>query len=127
MKFLNLLLFASLLAFCVACNDDDDDDPCIATTLEETIVGKWIISESNTIYGDVEFTSDGTLIDPEDLILGFPDVDDEKYYVVDSESAFTVFSTHDGSTIEVEFDVASFSCDEIHLEVIGIEFLMSRK
>ena len=126
MKFLISFLCASLLVLSVACNKNVGD-PCVAGNLEKTIVGNWTINFDGSNEGDVEFKSDGTLIDPDDVLLGFTDVQDQKSYVVDSNTEFTVTAIDNGSSLEVAYDVTSFTCDEIILDFFGFEVKMNRK
>ena len=57
-------MLAFLLAVTVACNKDDDA-PC--TDLGDTLIGSWSVTAIGLDLGDVEFKSDGTLIDPDAL------------------------------------------------------------
>ena len=81
-------MLAFLLAVTVACNKDDDA-PC--TDLGDTLIGSWSVTAIGLDLGDVEFKSDGTLIDPDDVLIGGEVngiVLDEKSYTV------TVSYTH---------------------------------
>jgi len=110
-----------------ACNNDDEDDPCIAGSLEETIVGSWTVTGDGLSGGDVEFKSDGTLIDNSDVFVGVEDAPDEKSYIIDSDLYFAVSSSYQGFTVEIDYDVASYTCNEIILDVFGSEMKMKRK
>jgi hypothetical protein len=127
LKIFNLLLLASLLAVSAACNKDDDDPSC--TDLGDTIVGSWSISALEMDLGDVEFKADGTLIDPDDALIGGEVggvVLDEKSYVVNSNSSFTAKAEKGSNSVEFEYEVTAFSCDEITLDVLGIVAKMTR-
>jgi hypothetical protein len=126
MKFLNSFLWATLLVLSVACNKQVAE-PCDTGNLEAIIVGKWTINFGGSSAGDVEFKSDGTLIDPDDVLLGFTDIQDQKSYVVDSNTEFTATAIDNGSSLEVAYDVTSFTCDEIILDFFGFEVKMNRK
>lgn len=129
MKILNLLLLAALL-MTSACKKDDDDDPCVATDLSETIVGKWNVTALEMNLGDVEFKSDGTLIDPDDVLIGGEVggvILDEKSYVVTSNESFTATAEKGSNSVEFDYDVITFTCDEIKLDVLGVVATMSRK
>lgn len=126
MKILNLLLLASLLAVSIACNKDEDD-PC--TDLGDTIVGSWSVNALGMDVGDVEFKSDGTLIDPDGVLVegevgGV--ILDEKSYVVHADTSFTCIASKGSNSLSFDYDVISFSCDEIKMDVIGIVATMSR-
>jgi len=116
-----------LLAVSIACNKDDDD-PC--TDLGDTIVGSWSVSALGTDAGDVEFKSDGTLIDPDEILIGGEDgngnVLDEKSYEVTSDTSFTCTAAKGSTSISFDYDVISFTCDEIKLDVLGIVATMNR-
>jgi hypothetical protein len=127
MKIFNLLLVASLLLLSVACNKDDDDDPC--TNLNDVIVGSWSITALGMDLGDVEFKADGTLLDPDDALIGGEVggvILDEKSYVVNGNTSFTATAEKGGNSVEVEYDVTAFDCDEITLDVLGIVGKMNR-
>lgn len=127
MKIFNLLIFASLLLVSVACNKDEDE-PC--TSLSSTIVGSWSITALGMDLGDVEFKSDGTLIDPDEALIGGEVggiVLDEKSYVVNSNSSFTATAEKGSNSVEFEYEVTAFTCDEITLDVLGIVAKMNRK
>ncbi len=127
MKILNLLLFASLLLISAACNKDDDADPC--TDLGDTIVGSWSLTALGMDLGDVEFKADGTLLDPDDALIGGEVggvILDEKSYVVNGNTSFTATAEKGSNSVEVEYDVTAFDCDEITLDVLGIVAKMNR-
>jgi len=128
LKILNLLILASLLAISTACNKDEDD-PC--TDLGDTIVGSWSVTALGMDLGDVEFKSDGTLIDPDEALIGGEVggvILDEKSYEVHADSSFTCTAAKGSNSVEIEYDVTSFSCDEIKIFVPGfnISGTMSR-
>jgi hypothetical protein len=126
MKILNFFLISSLLIMSIACNDDDDD-PCDAGNLAENIVGSWMISIDDSSGGDVEFKADGTLVDDDDIIVGFIGGSDHKHYVVTSNEDFTATAIKDSFMIEAEIYVTKNSCNEIILDNFGLEMKMTRK
>jgi len=127
MKILNYFLISSVLILSIACNDDDDDDPCVAGSLEETIVGSWTVTLDDSAGGEVEFKTDGTLIDDDDIIVGFIGGSDHKHYVVTSNEDFTATAVKDSFMIEAEIYVTKYSCNEINLDNFGLEMKMTRK
>ena len=119
-KHLFLTLF-SILILASACNKDEE-----CTVLADTIVGTWtsVISTS-----DIEFQSNGTLIDPEDSIIGGElngTVLDEKSWSVSNDSLH-VRAESGAQFLSASFDVPSFDCDVVTLEFVGIEFTLNRK
>ncbi len=126
MKIINFLLLAFLLAVSVACNKDDDA-PC--TDLADTIVGSWSVIALGIDMGDVEFKSDGTLIDPDgaliDAVAGGV-VLDEKSYNVNGNVAFTATAEKGDNSVELEYDVISIECDEIDISMFGFAATMKR-
>lgn len=127
MKIFNLLVLASLLAFTTSCDKDDDVD---CNNLSETIVGEWTVTALGLDLGDVEFKSDGTLIDPDGVLIegevgGV--VFDEKSYTVDGNESFTAKAENGGNSAEVEYTVTSLECNEINLSVLGIAATMNRR
>jgi hypothetical protein len=126
LKILNFLLLAFILSVTVAC-DKDDDAPC--TDLGDTIVGSWSVTALSMDLGDVEFKSDGTLIDPDDVLIGGEVggvVLDEKSYTVNGNTSFNTKAEKDGNSTEVEYDVTSIKCDEINISILGIAATMKR-
>jgi hypothetical protein len=127
LKILNLLLLTALLAVSIGCDKDDDDKNC--SDLESTIVGSWTISALGTEQGDVEFKSDGTLIDPDEVLIGGEVggvILDEKSYEVHADTSFTAIAAKGSNSVEFEYNVISFTCDEITLDVLGIVATMNR-
>ena len=125
MKYLNHFVTSALLLLSIACEKKVEVDDCVGTTLEETIVGTWTVAGSTG--GEVEFKSDGTLIDDNDLLCGAENVQDEKTYVIDSNSYVTITSKTDGFSIELEYGVKSFTCEEIILDAFFYEIKLTRK
>ena len=126
MKILNFLLLAFLLAVTVACNKDDDA-PC--TDLGDTLIGSWSVTAIGLDLGDVEFKSDGTLIDPDDVLIGGEVggvVLDEKSYTVNGNTSFNTKAEKGSNSTEVEYQVSSISCDEISISILGIGATMKR-
>lgn len=126
MKILNLLLLAFLLAVSVACNKDDDA-PC--TDLGDTLVGSWSVTAIGLDLGDVEFKADGTLIDPDDVLIGGEVggvVLDEKSYTVNGNVSFETKAEKGSNSTEVEYQVTSIKCDEINISILGIAATMNR-
>ena len=126
LKFLNLLVVASLLAVTIAC-DKDEDDPC--TDLGDTLVGSWSVTALGQDVGDVEFKSDGTLIDPDGVLVegevgGV--ILDEKSYEVHADTSFTAIASKGSNSLSFDYDVISFSCDQVTMDVLGIVATMSR-
>ena len=103
-----------------ACNDDDDD--CTAPALSENIVGEWEVSTSGDL---VEFQADGTLIDPNDAVIG-ASASADKTYEVDGMT-LTVTVSESGASFSSEFDVTSNECDEIVITFIGIDVTFKRQ
>ena len=126
MKILNFLLLAFLLAATVACNKDDDA-PC--TDLGDTLIGSWSVTAIGLDLGDVEFKSDGTLIDPDDVLIGGEVngiVLDEKSYTVNGNTSFNTKGEKGSNSTEVEYQVSSIKCDEISISILGIGATMKR-
>ena len=127
MKIFNFVVLASLLLVSVACNKDDDDEPC--TDLGDTIVGSWSISALGMDLGDVEFKADGTLVDPDDALIGGEVggvILDEKSYVVNGNESFTATAEKGSNSVEFEYDVTAFECNKITMDVLGIVATMTR-
>lgn len=114
-----LMLFSGLFVF-TACNDDDED--CMPPALSENIVGEWEVSTTNDV---VEFQADGTLIDPNDAVVGGSSTADKTY--VASGMTLTVTVSDGGASFSSEFDVTSNECDEIVVTFIGVDVTFTRQ
>jgi len=51
---------------------------------------------------------------------------DEKSYVVNSNSSFTATAEKGSNSVEYDYDVTAFTCDEITMDVLGIVATMTR-
>lgn len=121
----NVLFFLlGMFVFFSSC--DDDDEPCEPGTLSENIIGTWTASYEE---GDVEFLADGTLIDPNDVMIGAEingTVLDEKTYTATDES-ITLTAASGELSSEATVDVTSFDCDAIEVSIFGIPATLTRK
>lgn len=120
------LLAASLLVFS-SCDKDDD---CNSESLATTIVGTWEVRVLGINTGDVEFRANGDLIDNSDALVGGEiggETFDDKSYVVNSDSQFTARAENANGSIESDFDVTSFDCDEINIDFSGFAVTLTRK
>ncbi|MEE9439576.1 MAG: hypothetical protein V3V14_11290 [Saprospiraceae bacterium] len=123
-KFKFLFLAFSTIVFFSSCGSD-----CELTTLEEVIVGEWKLSLGDN-NGEIEFLKGGALSDPDDVLLGgeIGGVKlDQKTYTIINENTFSVRAEGGSNFLETEFDVESFDCDKITLNIIGLNFDMKRK
>lgn len=125
MKFIRLtgLFLLTLNAFLLtSCGDDD----CTPPSVSENIVGTWTVLGST-----VEFQADGTLIDPDDAIIGVEIngvVYDQKTYVAtDSNLEVTAMPSNGSGSSSADFEIAGNECNKITLNVFGVDFAMSRQ
>ena len=97
-----------------ACKDDDD---CVPGFLEDVIVGEWNVET----FGNVEFQSDGTYLDPDEVLVFNPNNDTMQYTVVsDSEARIIVGPVH------YIVQIQEYGCDEIQLSVVGVDYTLTR-
>jgi hypothetical protein len=120
-----LLTFFTLI-FLNACKDDD----CVAGDLDATIVGEWKVTILGIAAGDIEFQSDGTLVDADEAIInneigGQPVT--EKTYTVNSNSSITVTAANSTGSVSTDLDVHSYTCDEIDMDILGLNATLKRK
>ncbi|HZV71015.1 MAG TPA: hypothetical protein VFG10_15780 [Saprospiraceae bacterium] len=125
------LLFTMLCLLFVVSSSCKKDD-CVPGNLDTTIVGSWSVKALGLSLGDVQFHANGTLTDPDDVLIGGEvggEVLSVKTYTVGSNTAFNVRAENasGSSSLDFDYDVTSYNCDEIVLDVIGIETTMSRK
>lgn len=73
----------------------------------------------------VEFQADGTLIDPNDAVVGGSSTADKTY--VANGMTLTVTVSDGGASFSSEFDVTSNECDEIVVTFIGVDVTFTRQ
>jgi len=67
-KFKALFFRLVILSILNGCSGDKEE-ACVNDTLSNTIVGNWSANVLGSSLGDVEFNSDGTLIDPSGAVI----------------------------------------------------------
>lgn len=118
-----LLLSFTMLFTLASCGDDE----CEPGTLQETMVGTW---GSAFEPGTAEFQADGTLLDPDDIIIGVEVngvVYDQKTWAIDSDGSLFVTASNGTLSSDATFEVSGFTCDEVTLSVFGIPFTLERE
>ncbi len=121
-KKLLLIPFAFLMLFVTSCSKDD----CTAPALAENIIGTWSVTLGTT---DIEFKSDGTLIDPGDALIGGEIngvVLDEKSYTVVADT-LNLTAAKGSQFLTASLPVTDNQCDKITVEVIGLSAELKRK
>jgi len=123
MKIRNLGFMLLLVSFLLsACGKDE----CLV--LAEVIPGEWTLPG-----GEVEFKSDGTLVDPGDNLVGFStggqDADIKTWAL--SGNDLTLRAEIDPSAgsgfLEVEVEVTEFECDKMTFDLQIISAELKRK
>lgn len=110
-----LYLFLSLTLVITSC-DKDDDDCSNPGSLSSVIVGEWDVTTLGIVAGEVEFRSDGTVIDNDETLVE-QDSGDMLTYTVNDNDSFTITITKSGGTQENEtIGVSSFDCNTIDIE-----------
>lgn len=121
-----IFLFLGLMILS-GCNKKDD---CVPGALSIVMVGVWNVNVFGSSTGQVEFKEDGTLVDEDDTLVG-GEVGglplDEKTYLVVSDQLFTATAASGNSSLTFDFDVTSFTCDEIVLDLFGIQASLTRR
>jgi hypothetical protein len=128
MKPTPIFLFVLMVAgLCLAsCSKDKD---CDNTSLATAIVGSWDVIAFGINSGEIEFREDGTLIDPNDVLIGYELNGvpyDQKSYETIGDTILVATATDGNGIFEFEFDVTSYSCEEIEIDVIGIPATLRR-
>ncbi len=117
----------TLLAFFALVTTSCGEEECL--DLSESIVGTW---ESSTLgSGNIEFVSDGTLIDEDDLIIGFEAngvaYDQKSWMLTDNDSKLSIRAESEGAGFfESELNVVSFDCESFTLEQLGISVVFNK-
>lgn len=126
MKNLCYALFSLLLVASYSCKKED----CAPGELSTNIVGEWTVTSLGFVAGDVEFNANGSLVDQEDVLIGGEIggvILNEKSYMVESNTRFSVRAANGTNFIESDVEVLRYTCDEMTIEVAGFEATMKRK
>ena len=94
-------------------------------SLSSILTGEWKVSSAGFQEGDVEFKSDGTYID-EDEVLVFNPNQETMTYTIDSDVLFRIH-VQLISQVSYNVTVSDYTCDEISLSVSGLDYTLSRK
>lgn len=128
MKLKLMLLFLGGFLMMSSCKKDKES--CPADDLSGAIVGVWNVSALGQAAGQVEFKADGTLIDPDDILISGESngtVLDDKSYTVPSNQQLKVKAAKDAQFLEATLAVTSFDCDVVELTAFGITATLTRK
>ena len=123
-------LFYFLLCIGFVFSSCGKEDDCIPGTLATVIVGEWDVKALGIHSGAVEFLADGTLLDPDDALIGAEIngvVLDEKSYVVYGDTLFTATAAKGAQSFEFEFVVTDFGCNKIEIDLFGFPGALERK
>ena len=126
MKTLLIICFAAFVL--ASCKKDDD---CIPGFLDTVIVGEWRVSSFGSTDGDVVFHANGTFEDDDESLV-YNTFGDEPFstltYFVDSDTQIRIHGDLN-TTNDLEFivPVDDYSCDEINLSVLGVDYTLKRK
>lgn len=118
-----LIVLLPLLVLITSCQKDD----CEAPPVGENIVGTWQVDGQS---GTVVFQADGTLLDPNDLLIdgevnGMV-LDEKSWMLVPGD--YLLLRAENGSTsLESEFYIAGNDCNRISLEVFFVAVDLKRK
>ena len=125
-------LFCSLLCLSLLIISCKKDDNCNEDSLESAIVGNWTLFVDDVDFGNVEFKSDGTLVDPLKIIIdpddGSGEVFDILTYEVNSNTSFSAFADNAAmqTQLYVDYDVQEFTCDEIVLAGFSVDVRLKK-
>jgi len=122
MNLMKLLFLAFTLCMLSSCGDDEE---CLV--LADTIIGTW----SSSLLGDgnFEFRADGTLDDPNDLVISgeLNGISlDNKTWSLDGNTLTTTASGPAGS-LGGDLEIVEFSCDEMTGRQFGINIIFKRQ
>ncbi len=118
-----LILLIPVLLLATSCRKDD----CEAPPIGENIVGTWKVDGQS---GSVVFQEDGTLLDPNDLLID-GEVDgmilDEKSWMIIPGDYLLLSATNQSTLLESEFFIARNDCNRISLELFFLTVDLKRK
>ncbi|BDS13959.1 hypothetical protein AsAng_0047220 [Aureispira anguillae] len=121
-----VLLTIAIALFMTACTQDNST--CTPPAVAQNIVGTWTITGGT---GTVEFKSDGTLVDPNDDVLGGyvnNDTFSVKTYVVANDTlSVTAASPTTSNSMSGDFPITDNQCDKITISVLGFNTELNRQ
>lgn len=120
---LGLILLIPAVLLVSSCRKDD----CEAPPVGENIVGTWKIEGQS---GSVVFLEDGTLLDPNDLLISGEVngmVLDEKSWMIIPGDYLSLTAANQSSSLGSEFYIARNDCNRISLEVFFVTVDLKRK
>ncbi|MCF8237766.1 MAG: hypothetical protein K9I85_06395 [Saprospiraceae bacterium] len=120
---IGLILLMPVLLLMASCKKDD----CEAPPVGENIVGTWKVDSQS---GTVVFQEDGTLLDPNDLLISGEVngmVLDEKTWMLIPGDYLLLTASNQSSSLESEFYIARNDCNRISLEVFFLTVDLRRK
>ena len=121
------LLYLFLFASSVALTSCDKDDDCNADNLNSVIVGEWDVTLAGVVLGQVEFQSDGDLVDNTELLLD-SEVGDDLSYTVSGNTSITLRAEDATSFQEDTYTVTEFDCDEVKIDTgLGVITTLKRR
>ncbi|MBK9981826.1 MAG: hypothetical protein IPP15_05275 [Saprospiraceae bacterium] len=125
-------LLCTFLCLALIASSSCKKDDCVPGNLDTNIIGKWSIKALGQDLGDVEFHANGTLVDPDDALIGAESggqVLDVKTFEVLSNVLVRVQAENadHSAAIAAEYDITSYTCDNVVMSVFGVEANMSRK
>lgn len=118
-----VFLLSALLSIVMFSACSDDDGNCMASDVPENIIGDWSVSSG----GNVEFKVDGTLIDPDNALIGGAGLDQKSYVATNTSLTVKAQTLSGGSFLETDFDIVSNECDQLVISFVGAEIELDRR
>ncbi|HBH07621.1 MAG TPA: hypothetical protein DDX92_13560 [Flavobacteriales bacterium] len=109
-----LILTLAFVAF--SCSKDDENTSCTAPAVEENIIGTWT---NNFVTGDVEFKTDGTYTDDNEVFFGYElngvVYDDRRYNIVEDTLNLSLFAPSGTDSAVVFYLITDNKCNNIEI------------
>lgn len=120
---IGLFLLIPILMLATSCQKDDCDAPPVG----QNIVGTWQVDNQS---GSVVFQADGTLLDPNDLLINGEVngmvLDQKTWMLIPGD--YLLLRAENGSTaLESDFFITRNDCNRISLEVFFVAVDLRRK
>jgi len=123
----SLILILALSTIFMASCDKTTTTPCTPPAVTSNIIGTWTTPDGET----VEFQSNGTLVDLNDAIIGGSVNNDTftvKTYTVTTDSLWLqAASATTTNSLAYTFPIVDNQCNEITLNIIGLNYKMTRQ
>ena len=108
----------------------DKNEDCEPGELSTNIVGEWNVTLQGISLAQVEFRANGDFVDQSGYLV--PDeiggiTVETKTYTIPSNTMIRMIAGNSFGSVNYDVDVASYTCDEITVDIQGEEYILKRR